>query len=186
METAAEKQMGLIRNQDGTVTHRHQHGEQTYRQAGSGTYYRAETPKQVVSILEGALRDQKKLRVFYGDPATGRDWLEENDVEGRIGRSCGELKVPLMIASGEIGGPALLDHCIVRIQQRGKDVWMHPSYHQGGEIVARESGMKSHPFGIYRDGENVANFKTERAKDKWVRFITGSGPENQASCGLGR
>lgn len=113
------------------------------------------------------------MRLFYGDAETGRDWLEEHGVEGRLGRSMGPLKVPLILAPQANHGSALLDHCIVRLSVEGQDVWRHPSYHQGRFELA-DSGLASHPFAVEVDGASQANFKTALARQKYVDFITGA------------
>ncbi len=53
------------------------------------TWYDPRTNTKASKILEGAIGTGKILRVFYGDPETGRDWGEENDVTGFISRSGG-------------------------------------------------------------------------------------------------
>lgn len=96
-----------------------------------GTYYDERTPDAVVQVLERARTASRKyrLRLWYGDPATGKLW---GDVEtGYIGRSMGPIKVPLLIANNRSsGGPALLDHCIVKIAHANKSnggvLYKHP------------------------------------------------------------
>jgi hypothetical protein len=67
-----------------------------------GVYYHATTPMEVVRVLAHARSRRQRIRIHLGvtDPAkpdVGRDWMEENDVEGYIGNSIGPLKVPLLI-----------------------------------------------------------------------------------------
>ena len=99
----------------------------------NGTTYHKDTPAEVIRILEAYRGDRtKRLRLAYGDTETGRDWGETNDVEGYIGRSTGTQKIPLLIHSlRSTGGPAILGHCIVRIQlAKGKrELYRHPKYH---------------------------------------------------------
>ena len=52
---------------------------------------------------------------------------------GRIGRSIGPVKIPIVLAnSRSIGGAGLLDHCVVKIEfankSHGDVVWQHPTY----------------------------------------------------------
>jgi hypothetical protein len=78
------------------------------------THFHTETPPAVRRILESARQSGTRLRVFYGDAKTGAPWLEESDVLGRIGRSMGPVRVPLILArANSSGGPALLEslHC---------------------------------------------------------------------------
>jgi hypothetical protein len=137
-----------------------------------GTFYHAQTPAAVVETLEKARQAGKLIRVFYGDPLSGKDWLEENDVKGFLKRSMGPLKVPLLVVRGADGGGALLDHCVVRIQISGRDAYRHPLYHQAA-LEALPSDMPSHPFGVFVEGKNHANFRTHTQREAYTSFIRG-------------
>jgi len=100
----------------------------------NGTSYDLRTPNEIVRVLEQARRNRTRLHISFGDAAKGRDWLEENDINGYIGRSMGPIKVPLLIANRRsLGGGAILDHCIVRIRLSagGQVLYQHHSYHFG-------------------------------------------------------
>lgn len=161
----------------------------------NGTTYNDNTPREAIAILERYRGTARRVRVFYGDtdrpdfrevhgrePEPGKDWGEEYDVVGRIGRSGGPVAIPLIIANRRsLGGPGLLDDCIVRIMVDGRELYRHPQYHQpqytigqppeaiGGENM-RAAGYVA---GVYADGQNVANFKSERSARRWVDFMTG-------------
>jgi hypothetical protein len=105
----------------------------------NGTAYHAETPENIVQILESARQTNRstRLRFCFGDVETGRDWGEVHDTTGYIGRSTGSIKIPLLIATANSsGGGGLLDHCLVRIEreERGDkeytEVYRHPQYHK--------------------------------------------------------
>lgn len=94
----------------------------------NGTSYDAETPAEVVKILESYRRqpalhpvDPERLRIFYGDSKTGQIW-EDEPVSGYVSRSTGDVKIPLLIyRKGSTGGEAIMDRCIMRIElSRGK------------------------------------------------------------------
>jgi len=74
--------------------------------ASERTYFDPGTHPEVCRILERARKSGVQLRLFLGDTQTGRDWMEENDVVGRIGRSTGQMKVPLLIPKHDIYGSA--------------------------------------------------------------------------------
>lgn len=106
----------------------------------NGTAYHEETPESIIEIIEEALNSQRqiKLRFYFGDTNSGKDWCEENDIIGYIGRSTGEIKVPLLFNSARSSwGGSLLDHCIVKIEKiinhthcpSYHEVYRHPSYH---------------------------------------------------------
>jgi hypothetical protein len=152
----------------------------------NGIYFHADTPTAVVQALNTARQARTRVRLSYGDAETGRDWLEENDVEGTIGNSMGPLKVPLLIHSRRSsGGPALLDHCIVQIKdtRSGRVLYRHPKYHTGtfaireigpdemcGNTNLRELGY-SHAVDV--DGTSHANFRSRKAAERFVKKMIG-------------
>jgi hypothetical protein len=106
----------------------------------NGTAYHIETPDRIIEIIEEALHSDRTicLRLCLGDTVSGKDWGETNDVTGYIGRSTGDIKVPLLLKSKRSsGGGSLLDHCIIKIYiVRGHtycpsyhEVYRHPKYH---------------------------------------------------------
>ncbi len=100
----------------------------------NGTTYHEETPDEVIRVLELARQNRTRLHISLGDQQTGRDWLEEFETHGYVGRSMGPIKVPLIVANRRsLGGGSILDHCIVRIRTSagGRVLWQHPSYHHG-------------------------------------------------------
>lgn len=147
----------------------------------AGTYYHIETPRQVIDVLESARHSKQRLRLHYGDQETGRDWLEEHDVVGYIGRSTGPIKVPLMIHNRRsLGGPALLDRCIIKIRSTGKHggvLYQHPNYHT--ETFTFESCRLALPDGrvltcaVLVNGQEHARFETEAMARRWVARMTG-------------
>ena len=113
-------------------------------QVVNGTSYHADTSKRVIDIIERARANSWRLRLYLGDAKTGRDWNEHYDVTGRIGRSSGPVKVPILLHNSQsIGGGAILDHCIVRIRHANKrdgkfDLYRHTKYHNPESEQARE------------------------------------------------
>lgn len=149
----------------------------------NGIYYHAQTPPVVVQGLELARSLRQRIRLYYGDTVTGRDWLEEWDVEGYIGNSTGPLKVPLLIRHRRShGGPALLDHCIVKLKwTRGGILYQHASYHTGAFTVRElrpdssadgDLTAKGYSHAVDVDGHNQANFRTRAAAERYVRRLS--------------
>jgi hypothetical protein len=153
----------------------------------NGTYYHDETPIQVINILEQNRQSQRqtRIRLYYGDTKTGKCWNEEHDIMGYIGRSTGSQKIPLLINNRRsIGGSAILDHCIVRIDiaRKGyKPLYIHPNFHVGeitisdppekiGNIDMKQAGYTT---GVYIDGSNHANFKNYDQAVRFVQFLKG-------------
>lgn len=105
----------------------------TKYQIVNGTFYKSSTPRQVVEILERARKSGLRLQLDYGDAHSGRSWGETNDVEGRVGRSTGAVKIPLLVKRRDsTGGGAILDDCIVAIscanKKDGGVLYIHPDY----------------------------------------------------------
>lgn len=97
----------------------------------NGISFDQRTPNQVCNILANYCGNRnQRVRLFYGDTTTGKDWFECYDTIGYIGRSTGTIKIPLLIAtSRSLGGGAILDHCIVKITIDKQTVYKHPNYH---------------------------------------------------------
>lgn len=96
-------------------------------------WFRVGTPSAVVDKLLHAHRGDYRIRLCYGDSKTGRDWQEIHDIEGYVGRTTGEVKIPILVYNKRsLGGSAILTDCIVRITLTGKHptvLWQHPLYH---------------------------------------------------------
>lgn len=146
-----------------------------YKVTSSNTWYDHETPDGVIEVLEGLRESRKPVRMFYGDDESGLDWNEEHEMFGRIGRSTGSVKIPLMIVGGADGGGGILTHCIVQLMQGGKILWAHPLYHSK-EFSTRENNGEHKdklPFEVLRDGEVHARFKTLEKVNKYIAFMKG-------------
>ena len=91
----------------------------------NGTAYHIETSREVIEILEELRQKQVRIELDYGDTKTGRSWGEVHDIKGRIGRSNGEIKIPILLYNNRsLGGGAILDHCIIGIKStNGGHVW---------------------------------------------------------------
>jgi hypothetical protein len=153
--------------------------------AGITTAYHSDTPDRVVEQLEYARLNHLRVRLFYGDALTGRDWLEENDVTGTIGRSTGTVKFPLIIHSARsMGGPGILDHCIVKLMIGGRVVYQHPNYHMPRITVVHpipsteycgEANLwaEGYSHGVDVDDARHANFKSEAKCLRYIAFLKG-------------
>ncbi len=83
----------------------------------NGTYYKKETPESVIDILENCRLNNTRIVLDYGDTKTGRSWGEEYDIKGYIGRSSGEIKIPILVYNKACrGGGGILDNCIIGIK----------------------------------------------------------------------
>lgn len=146
------------------------------------TWFDARTPKKVQSVLEAARKSGDRVRIFLGDNESGRDWLDEFDTIGTIGRSTGTMKVPLLIAGG-YGGPAILTDAIVRIvnPETGEELYRHPKYHlprlelTPAADFDQAEGYTHSVKAEGKDGvmETHANFKSQAEAAHWLAFVSG-------------
>lgn len=146
------------------------------------TSYHAETDLLVINALEAARQDHTRVRIFFGDVATGKSWLEENDIEGYIGRSTGTVKVPLLIHnSRSIGG--IIDHCIIRIIKTKSKMLLYnnPKFHTA-KLEVKEcklpleqvnGKMEFYLAEVYADGNVHARFRTVEKAQRWVKKMQG-------------
>lgn len=155
------------------IEEKHANGINQYHQLDSGTCYNVDTPIRVVEEIEKARLSKTRIRVFYGDLVTGRCWMEENDTIGTVGRSCGRIKVPLLIrTSRSYGGGALLDSAIVKITVKGRTVYEHQNFNMP-MISIVVSHVPGYPAGVDFDYSRQANFKTREQAVRYVAFMEG-------------
>lgn len=96
----------------------------------NGTAYHLQTDNSLVSALELCRAGRTRVEIRLGDDITGRDWMDDR-ICGLIGRSTGQLKVPIILKTKRsTGGEAVLDHCIVKLidMSNGAVLWCHPLY----------------------------------------------------------
>jgi len=140
----------------------------------NGTYYSKGTPDSVIAILESARCSYQRLRLFYGDPTTGRDWMDEHDTTGQIGRSMGPRKIPLLLRNNRsTGGGALLDDRVIKITSAGRTCYQHPQYQVPVLVVVCRKDYGVGPADVYRDRELVATFPSFTIADKWAQYMEG-------------
>jgi hypothetical protein len=143
-----------------------------YQRLPSGTCYHADTPEPVVELLEQLRHSRRKIRLYYGDIRTGQSWHDEHDVIGWIGRSTGTIKVPLLVEPGDVGGPALLDHCIVRVDSPRQVLYQHDEF-RVGEVELVRGELNRLPWEIWIDGSVHARFKVKNEARQYQDFIQG-------------
>lgn len=83
----------------------------------NGTSYSPDTPDAVIQWLETSRERRQRIRIFYGKD--GKCWNNEFDNIGHVSRSMGPCKIPILIQNARsLGGSAILDDCIVRIDTK--------------------------------------------------------------------
>lgn len=159
--------------------------------ASKRTWYQIGTPVKVSRILEAARasysdygREGTILRLFYGDPETGRDWCEEFDTVGFLGRSSGTMKVPLIlqpllddernIVSSNCGGSINTTNILRIIDvRRAEELYRAKNYVLPHFEVLTLVGETEYRASVQRDGETVAKFRTYEDAASWVAFMQG-------------
>jgi hypothetical protein len=174
--------------------------ERTYTVV-NGTSYHKDTDPEVIRVLEHARIGGYRVRTHYGHTQDtdcqgqpcerGRDWLEECDTEGRIGRSMGPICIPIMLHNcRSTGGSGILDHCIVRITRafdprihtrnracpgRGRvELYRHPAYKTPVLTLRPRFSELGFPlrWEVLRDGGNQARFRTAAAAERYIHRFT--------------
>ena len=133
-----------------------------------GMYFNPATPERVCYQLASAAKRGERVRLWYGDTTTGRAWSEEHDIIGSVGRSCGPVKAPLLIANSRShGGPAILDHCIVAITtaQGGRGLYTHPTFSRPLYVAEAET--------VTADGELYARCGSCTQAQRLADFMNG-------------
>lgn len=144
-----------------------------YARVTSGTCYHQETSDQVIRLLEKLQNNGTEVRIFYGDTQTGQSWHDEFDVVGRIGRSTGSIKIPLLVPKGDCGGPGLLDHCIIRIDTREETLYQHKKF-RVGHMTLSQGNDKKLPWEVFIDSVLHARFELNAEATKFMTFLQGN------------
>lgn len=139
------------------------------------TYFDPGTDAKAARVLESCRTRARKIRLIFGDTRTGEPWLEEHDVVGRIGRSIGTLKIPLLIAPGEHGGGATLCACLLAIVdwRSGDFLYRHAAYREI-ELSIKPSTDIDRSWNVWRQDEIVASFGDIGKAGAYLAFMRGA------------
>lgn len=103
------------------------------REEYKGLWFSTETEQEIKDIIVQLYHSKKRVRFYWGDAKTGKDYGDVYDVSGTVGRSTGTQKIPLLIHNSRSrGGGGILDNCIVKITESSgakKVLYQHPNYH---------------------------------------------------------
>ena len=131
---------------------------------------KAKTSGGVVVLLNRLTESKKRVRLVYGNTTTGKDWLQEYDVIGSIGKSTGTNQIPLLLSnSRSTGGGAILEDCILKIVdvKSKKVLYQHDKYLAPKfDIVPSIVG-----YSVAVDGNVQANFKTIKQAQNYMDFM---------------
>ncbi len=160
-----------------TVTIDHKNGHSTtYKISENGTAFHEQTDGKICDILDRYINNRNRLKLYFGDVETGRDWHEELDTTGTIGRSSGTIKVPLLLANTRsTGGGAILDHCIVKIKdtKKGTVLYQNPNYQKSTfEIVESDMKEKGYTHNVNINGQIYSRHKTELSAKRLINKLS--------------
>ena len=134
----------------------------------SNTFYNEKTKVEVINILEKIRYRGERIQIFYGDTETGKNWNEEYDTFGTIGKSSGRVNMPLLIANKKsIGGGAILTNCIIAIKQSKNILYKANNFVEDTyEIV--KGDIPKYPFNTFINGELYGRHKTELSAKRLI------------------
>lgn len=139
-----------------------------------GTSYHPMTDEKLIRVLERCRRDGTRIRVFLGN--NGKNWMEENNVVGYVGRSTG-IKTPLLVYNNRsLGGVSLLDNCILAVQEtKTKDFIYRGKDFKVPDIEIKKDRSYHHllPYHAIVDGETFAAFPDKKTAENWRDFMQG-------------
>ena len=132
-----------------------------------GMTYDKETSHEVVEAIQKAYSNGLRIRLHYGDTKTGKDWMDEYDVRGTIGKSTGQNPIPLLIqTTRSAGGGAILDSCIVRMvsidkRNKGTILYQHPKWKPAKFLITMDEDDK-YPFILWVNGKEYGRCVSEK------------------------
>lgn len=137
------------------------------------SWYHPRTPAQARQALETARIARYRVRLYYGDPATGRDAMEIVNTVGYIGRRGHDLPLPVLLAQpGDRHGTRIHSAALVRVAalDHHVDLWQHPRYHLPRLDCAPLLDGQAR---VVIDGTLDVDFNNDREATKYLRFVRG-------------
>lgn len=131
------------------------------------------TNDRVKQVLTSCYNRKNRIRIVYGNVATGNSWLDEYEILGYVGKSTGTKPIPLLINnSRSFGGGSILTGSILKIiDTKTKQVlFQHENYIM--PVLTKEiSGHNNYLYDVIYNGELVARFKTEKQANNYIDFM---------------
>ena len=125
---------------------------------------------EVKEIIVNNVGTERRFRFWFGDE-TGKSWNDTYDVTGYIGKSCGSVKVPLLLHNlRSIGGGELMYNRIIKIVETStkKVLYQHSKFNQS-MFVVRDSDCTVHSdLELFAQG-----FKTIKSAQRYADFMNG-------------
>lgn len=144
---------------------------------------------KVIQQLERARATKRRVRIFYGDTNTGRDYLEYQETVGYVVRPLGTQVLHLRRRRDSDVGGEILTNQIVRLMMKppGKnspfeEVYRHPAYHVPSlQVVSARSAVFNSAVSVSEDAYAVCvngrlaldAFPTEEKAELFIKFLCG-------------
>ena len=125
--------------------------------------YHLETKPEVIAALKRARKNRQRIKIYFGDVETGKDWHEEHDTIGYVGLSRGyEARFPILVYNERShGGGSILDHCIVKIKEaKGNYVLYQAKNYQAPVIDIVPSDLPQYQYNTNINGELYGRHKS--------------------------
>lgn len=122
------------------------------------------------------------IRVWYGDSETGKSRNEEYNIIGRVGRTTGRIKIPILINnSRSLEGSTFFVGSVIRIDdiEDKRSLWQLPNFHVEDMKVYEIFGYENYKYQVAKLSEDSgkwevqASFKTEKQACDWIAFMRG-------------
>ena len=191
--TATEIKAGVeFRNNGAEAVYTVGNGNVIHYQRCGLIYFHADTPREVVQVLNTNRCTHRngrgfRIHIHFGETDAskldvGRDWMEENDVEGYIGNSSRAARSAPAASQRafhwrrrSVGSLYRQDH---HHRQKQAPLYQHPNYHRPA-LTIREirDGEKVGDVDLRADGythtvcfnrEMTANFKSLKAAERYI------------------
>jgi hypothetical protein len=133
--------------------------------------------EQLASVLEACRRSGDKVRLILGDPCTGDTSFDDHGVVGRIGRSCGALKVPLLVEGRRVhgfGAPIMCDRVLAVLDwDTGLPLYRHDRY-RPPELRLSSSDDTERPWSVTHRDQTIARFADIGKAGAYIAFMRGA------------
>ncbi|WP_284620529.1 hypothetical protein [Aquabacterium humicola] len=142
------------------------------------TYFGPGCSKELASALEACRHSRSKVHLVVGDTGTGSVAFDDNDVVGRIGRSHGALKVPLLLEDGQaFGSPVTCGRVLAILDwETGLALYRHPGY-RPPELKLAFCEHESRPWSVMHRDSTIARFADIGKAGAYIAFMRGASVE---------
>lgn len=127
---------------------------------------------EVARILTNIHRSDARIRLFYGDPQTGEDSMEEYDIIGAVGCTTG-VPSPILVANKRSSrGSLIFCENVLKITCDKQVLWQASNYHLPRLFVVQ---TVSDNICVVKRNERapLRVFDSKRGADNYVAFLQG-------------